>query len=782
MAKLVTLYMAKGGLKMTEAISNVYNEFKDSFKDITKEDIENAIKAELKKEIKPSIDKNGNIKIPESYLRNLIEDGKETIEEWTSDAHSILNGYDKKITETEVRNAITKYGKKTNLTRDEIKTKILEQKNIGKLISKIRDVKEKNKIEKNVVKKRELSDREKKLTDELNTLLEEKGIADEERLKIAEKNSEKAIKDLKARIETQNFAKGRYDINGNFIPLKKRAVLESEKLKYLNSEKVRLQEIFEKEQYANELRNRPISKKLTDWLIEAFSTTRMIAGIDMSVMAIQGFMRSVVNPKSVPYAFKESMKQLSSEKKYFDFINKLKSTDTYSKIKQSGGYISEPSLKFTAREEQYQSGWVNIIWDALGKYTVGFGKKKSKAADVWSKLNPYKAGQRAFEGYLNVMRLKAYEDYFNYLKSQGKTIENDPFSYKAVATWVNNSTGRGKLIGQLEGASDKLTLLFFSPRKIAADFNVINPRFYYKLWKKSPTVAKKAMRDMLKFVGVVGTTLTMANLIGKLNGEDEPVVELDPRSGNYLKIRAGSKHIDILSGKAQVLTLFARLITGETKNKKGGIETLGSRYGYPTRYDVATNFFQGKASPSAAIVLRYLDSRINEQTGERTDPFGEEITLKKEIERNTLPIWTQSINEIYKEGDPTVNSGLLFLNFLGFNVIVPKNKNEAEIQYQKEQQAKLEKKNPKLKDERMRKTNIEKLRKELGEKNISSDMTLKETKKKLKELNYTTQMKIYNEGIEQGLDMEKPKEPTESGGSKSTKGKGKLSKSKKSKK
>jgi hypothetical protein len=33
------------------------------------------------------------------------------------------------------------------------------------------------------------------------------------------------------------------------------------------------------------------------------STTRMIAGIDMSVIAIQGFMRSVIDPKSVPYAF-----------------------------------------------------------------------------------------------------------------------------------------------------------------------------------------------------------------------------------------------------------------------------------------------------------------------------------------------------------------------------------------------------------------------------------------------------------------------------------------------
>ena len=85
----------------------------------------------------------------------------------------------------------------------------------------------------------------------------------------------------------------------------------------------------------------------------------------------------------------------------------------------------------------------------------------------------------------------------------------------------------------------------------------------------------------------------------------------------------------------------------------------------------------------------------------------------------------------------------------------------------------------------MRKANIEKLQKELGKKDIPDNMTLDETKKKLKELNYKVQMRIYNEGIEQGLDMEKPKEPTEttkSGGSKSTKGKGKLSKSKKSKK
>ena len=55
----------------------------------------------------------------------------------------------------------------------------------------------------------------------------------------------------------------------------------------------------------------------------------------------------------------------------------------------------------------------------------------------------------------------------------------------------------------------------------------------------------------------------------------------------------------------------------------------------------------------------------------------------------------------------------------------------------------------------MRKTNIEKLQKELGKKAIPDNMTLDETKKKLKELNYKVQMRIYNEGIEEGLDMEK---------------------------
>ena len=169
---------------------------------------------------------------------------------------------------------------------------------------------------------------------------------------------------------------------------------------------------------------------------------------------------------------------------------------------------------------------------------------------------------------------------------------------------------------------------------------------------------------------------------------------------------------------------------------------------------------------------------------------GEDFSYKEFLE--VYPMYADDFIKAMKEDGISSVATVLIPNLIGIGYGSYANKanrafvgSDAEIQYQKQQQAKLEKANPEIKDERIRIANIEKLQKELGKKAIPDNMTIDETKKKRKELNYTKQMKIYNEGIEQGLNMEKPKEPTEtgkSGGSKSTKGKGKLSKSKKSKK
>jgi hypothetical protein len=691
MSKLVTLYMAKGGLKFAEAVDSVYNEFKDAIKDLKKEDIENHFNTFIKeqKEGLPTIKKD-KITIPTSFLSKLINEGKTTIQEWTTEAHKILSKDKPDITETEVRDAITKYGKKANPTRSEIQTQILEQKNIGKLVSKIENVINKKEAPTvSVTRKRILSDKERQLTKELNQLLDETGLADIKRLRDIAKRKIKKIRDLTERLSTNNYEKGRYNTSGEFVPFIKKSNIINDRVRKLESEEIALQEIYETNHYAHELRNRSGGEKARDYLIEGYASTRVIAGVDLSAMMIQGLVMGVIRPQHVPKAFIESMKQLASENKHIDFMNKLKTTDFYRKIKISGGYLGESGVKFIAREEQFQGEWINHIWNFLGRSTVGIAKNKStisaKTFDIWKTLNPYKAGQRAFLGYINMMRLQAYNTYFSMLERNGKTIENDIASYKAAASWVNNTSMRGKLFKKLEGAADVLTLAMFSPRKVAANINILNPRYYLKMWMRSPIMAKRAIRDMLQFMGTVSMTFAMAQLAGKLAGNDEDVVELNTRSSNALKIKIGNKHIDILAGFAQVVVASSRLIFGELKNKEGEIITLGQGYNVPTRKDILYRYFESKAAPSTGVALRLLGSRIDEE-GVRTDPFGEEISLKNEIARNTLPMWTQNMREIYEEGDPLVNSGLLFLSVLGANVNVPINteKREAQRQYDKE--------------------------------------------------------------------------------------------------
>lgn len=502
--------------------------------------------------------------------------------------------------------------------------------------------------------KREYRDAQKQVLEEMR---KEAGVIDKERMERAKKNMQKKTDKLNERLKNKDFSKK------TRVP-----IVPDTELAKLESEYLRVKEIFEVEHYKNELNNRTMPQKARDMLLETFALTRMIAGIDLSAVMIQGLVRTTTRPKQAARAMKEMFKQLASEKKHKEFITKLKSSDIYREIKAAGGYISDDSPQFKAREEQFQSGWVNQVWNMIGKAT--FAQVSDSAYKAWVNVNPYRVGQRAFEAYLNMMRVQAYMEYFDMLKREGMTIENNPKDFKAAASWINNATGRGKLVGGLEKAADVLTLPFFSPRKIAANFNVLNPRYYLKMYNRSPVMAKAAMKNMLQFVGVAATTLVLASLTGD---DDDPVVEFDPRSSNFLKIKVGdNKYIDILAGHSQIITMFSRLFTNSTM-RDGKIEKLGMGYGKPTQYDVIRRFFESKASPSAGLLLRYTSARVQED-GSRISVFGEEITLKSEIMRGTIPIWMQNIGELYDEGDPLTNTGIGFLMMLGAGVTIKEEK------------------------------------------------------------------------------------------------------------
>lgn len=402
---------------------------------------------------------------------------------------------------------------------------------------------------------------------------------------------------------------------------------------------------------------------------------------------------------------------------------------------------------------------------------------------------PFLASNRAADAPLNYARFQLYKSKKAMLEKQGIFRDTDPQAYKDMGNWVMNMTSRGKLLKILENsqASSVLGKTFYGVRLMASQLNTLNPKNYIDVKALNPLSRKKltdydavkldAVKDMVGFTSGVILTGAAAVAAGAK-------VSFDPNDPDFLQVRYGDKVYDITGGLSAYVRTTMRIM--EAIGLRAESEVTGKNKGEADRaskfaWESTTRFFRNKLAPNTSSV-------VNLFYGKNT--VGEDFSYKEFLE--VYPMYADDFIKAMKEDGISSVATVLIPNLVGIGYGSYANKanrafvgSDAEIQYQKEQQAKLEKKNPKLKDERMRKTNIEKLRKELGEKNISSDMTLKETKKKLKELNYTTQMKIYNEGIEQGLDMEKPKKPTEttkSGGSKSTKGEGKLSKSKKSKK
>ena len=87
----------------------------------------------------PTMD-NGILSIPNSMVRSLVEEGFDTIESLTNEAHRIVSEYFPEVTIRQVRDLITDYGRTVNLSKNEIDVRLREIRRVGRLISSLEDV------------------------------------------------------------------------------------------------------------------------------------------------------------------------------------------------------------------------------------------------------------------------------------------------------------------------------------------------------------------------------------------------------------------------------------------------------------------------------------------------------------------------------------------------------------------------------------------------------------------------------------------------------------------
>ena len=90
----------------------------------------------------PYMTDEGNLVIPNSFLRSLVAEGYETIEDITEQVRLVVDEAfpDYKFSEREVRDAITGYGRTIEMASDDISKALRKAKNIGRIISGLEDV------------------------------------------------------------------------------------------------------------------------------------------------------------------------------------------------------------------------------------------------------------------------------------------------------------------------------------------------------------------------------------------------------------------------------------------------------------------------------------------------------------------------------------------------------------------------------------------------------------------------------------------------------------------
>lgn len=381
-----------------------------------------------------------------------------------------------------------------------------------------------------------------------------------------------------------------------------------------------LETVYGSELIKTILAKRGFLPKLGDAITEAMNIPRtIITSMDMSAPLRQGVLFTT-KPVIFSRAMKEMFKQVFSPKNFKTWLDELPTHPYYKQMQAGKLYIADPdslAKGLAGREEAFMSNVAQKI--------PGIGAM-------------VRASERAFVGFLNKLRVDTFSDMVTKFGAEQKLTTKE---LKSIANFVNTATGRGSL-GAFERSAQALNTVFFSPRLIAARFNMMNPAWYAK---QTPAVRKEAVKTMLKFVGLGSTILALA----KGAGAD---VETDPRSSDFGKIKIGNTRWDIWGGFQQWVRVTSQMITREKKTLKGEVQELSKeQFPFDTPLDVAIRFGRGKFAPIPSLAVELVD-------GQKL--FGGDIELKKEVAEKTVPLYLQDVKDaIDEEGlDGALSVGL----------------------------------------------------------------------------------------------------------------------------
>lgn len=394
-------------------------------------------------------------------------------------------------------------------------------------------------------------------------------------------------------------------------------------------------------------KNRSVPEKIFGTAKETNNAVRaFITAYDLSAVLRQGGMLSLANPTKVPDAAASMLKSALSPRFHERAEDLIRNRPNGQLYEKSGLYLSDNAGPATKQEEAFIGKWVK-------------------------KIPGVAASERAFSGYLNRMRADVFDSLTASLARDGKPKLEEA---KAIANYVNKSTGRGTLPGKMDQAAAGLAQVFFSPRYLASRFQILSGQpFYGGTMRTRGLIAKEYAKAAIG----LGVVYAVAKA---LSGKDVDIT-FDPRSADFGKMKFGNMRVDPLMGFSQLGVFGARLASGQTKsteppNKVTDLRGPGHKFGQQAVGDVVLRFLRNKLAPIPGIVADALEPKYAPgATGVLADVAGKE-NLKGvkgfgiKAADKVVPI---SINDVYdamKDQGVAKGTAISLLAILGMGTML----------------------------------------------------------------------------------------------------------------
>ena len=399
-----------------------------------------------------------------------------------------------------------------------------------------------------------------------------------------------------------------------------------------------LKDEWKKRQANIALANRNKFKVFTDSVGETLNLARAImTSVDLSAVLLQGGMQTLSHPIRAAKAFVPMLKSFVSEHAQLLSDTEIHSRPNAGKYKEAGLDLTKVADNAHS-EESYGSRWVH-------KKLPGGNLNPINLA-----LGMVRGSERSYTTFLNRMRADGFDAMTATLGKSGAKMTGDEL--KAIAGFINASTGRGRLPGKADLAMGTLNKVFFSPRNLVSRFQIIVGQ---PMYGGSRRTQKLIAAEYARFA--IGAAVVMG--FGKLMGA---TIETDSRSSDFMKLKFGNTRINPWTGLQQIVVLGSRVASGSTVSVNGNERVLrgeGKKFGSENAGDVMGRFIRTKFNP-------ILGAGVDLASGENV--VGQKATVGSTLTQLATPMAIKDVAKAIEDQGVAKGSAIGIAAMLGMGM------------------------------------------------------------------------------------------------------------------